>query len=437
MAFVFPSADIEEIIHGDGVPVRDSVRIATTANGTLATAFADGQSVDGATLATGDRILLKDQTTGSENGIYIVQAAGAPLRAEDFISGADATLVRVWIEEGTTNAGTGWVQKTATTVGTALTWERYDVSGGTLPTVDELVINDDDQSHTYTIDGGALTASNKTVTLPAEAVWTTGGVTQTLVLDAGTQTLTNKTLTSPIVNEILGAGGDEVLILTDAGATAVNEITIANANTTVAPRISATGDDANISLELLAKGTGNLDVLGGQTELRLYDADDSDYIGLVAAAATTSYSLTMPAAQGSIGQVLINSDGSGTMAWGAPTPSPVTGISLPFRVNVFNTTYRTIGYLAWDESTYGSFASTSLTYECVIGDRDLDIRLEKTTGTTATLVSDLGVAASKIDTLTSATDPVDDGRLEIQVRKSAAGGTNPIIYGVYVIITTT
>jgi len=110
---------------------------------------------------------------------------------------------------------------------------------------------------------------------------------------------------------------------------------------------------------------------------------------------------------------------------------------LPFRVNVFNTAYRTIGYLAWDESTYGSFASTSLTYECVIGDRDLDIRLEKTTGTTATLVSDLGVAASKVETLTSVTDPVDDGRLEIQVRKSAAGGTNPIIYGVYVIITTT
>ena len=60
-----------------GLDVKNSVRVATTANGTLATAFANGQTVDGITLATNDRILLKDQSTGSENGIYTVNASGA------------------------------------------------------------------------------------------------------------------------------------------------------------------------------------------------------------------------------------------------------------------------------------------------------------------------------------------------------------------------
>src|SRR3954469_17985043 len=46
-----------------GLDVKASVRVATTANGTFASAFANGQTVDGVTLVTGDRILLKNQST--------------------------------------------------------------------------------------------------------------------------------------------------------------------------------------------------------------------------------------------------------------------------------------------------------------------------------------------------------------------------------------
>ena len=67
-----------------GLDVKNSVRVATTANGTLSSAFANGQTVDGITLSTGDRILLKDQSTGSQNGIYTVNSSGAPTRATDF-----------------------------------------------------------------------------------------------------------------------------------------------------------------------------------------------------------------------------------------------------------------------------------------------------------------------------------------------------------------
>lgn len=96
-----------------GLSAKDSVRVATTANGTLATAYENGDTVDGVTLATGDRILLKDQTTGAENGIYTVNASGAPTRAVDFDSNAEiAKGAFVFVEEGTDNADSGWVLTT-------------------------------------------------------------------------------------------------------------------------------------------------------------------------------------------------------------------------------------------------------------------------------------------------------------------------------------
>jgi len=84
------------------------VRVATTANGTLSTAYANGQTVDGVTLATGDRILLKNQTTGTENGVYVVKASGAPDRAADWPVGADVVGYAVRVTAGTANANTVW-----------------------------------------------------------------------------------------------------------------------------------------------------------------------------------------------------------------------------------------------------------------------------------------------------------------------------------------
>ncbi len=93
----------------NGRDFKDSVRAATTANGTLATAYANGQVIDGVTLVTGNRILLKNQTSGSENGIYVVAASGAPSRATDADSATKITSnMTVMVEEGTTLADTQW-----------------------------------------------------------------------------------------------------------------------------------------------------------------------------------------------------------------------------------------------------------------------------------------------------------------------------------------
>lgn len=92
-----------------GLAWKDSVKVATTTNGVLATAFAAGQNVDGVTLSSTDRILIKNQTSQSENGIYTVNPTGAPTRAQDSSTGAALAQATVFVESGTTQSDTAWV----------------------------------------------------------------------------------------------------------------------------------------------------------------------------------------------------------------------------------------------------------------------------------------------------------------------------------------
>lgn len=92
-----------------GIDVKGSVRLATVEAGTLATSFANGQSIDGKALVTGDRILIKNQASGAENGIYVVKASGAPDRAADMPAAATIAGAFMFIEDGDTLAETGWI----------------------------------------------------------------------------------------------------------------------------------------------------------------------------------------------------------------------------------------------------------------------------------------------------------------------------------------
>lgn len=93
-----------------GVDWKASVRAATAVAGTLASSFANGSTIDGVALVTGDRILIKDQAAGAENGIYTVNPSGAPTRATDADANTEVTGgMAVFVEEGTTNADTGWL----------------------------------------------------------------------------------------------------------------------------------------------------------------------------------------------------------------------------------------------------------------------------------------------------------------------------------------
>ena len=123
---------------------------------------------------------------------------------------------------------------------------------------------------TYIISNGttgAFTVEFKTASGTGVTFGTTDKSTKILfadgtnIVDTGTvsltgvQTLTNKTLTAPILDEINDSNGNEEIIFTTT-ASAVNEITIANAATGNSPNISVTGDDTNIGLSVSTKGTG-------------------------------------------------------------------------------------------------------------------------------------------------------------------------------------
>ena len=113
-----------------GLDVKDSVRAASTGNLTIS---GPGLSVDGVSLSAGDRVLLKDQSTGSENGIYLwTGAASAMTRATD-MDGADEFVGSFFfVEEGTINSDQGFVCSTNGTISvgsTAIAFTQFTGTG--------------------------------------------------------------------------------------------------------------------------------------------------------------------------------------------------------------------------------------------------------------------------------------------------------------------
>ena len=111
-----------------GLDVKGSVKVATTANITLS----GTQTIDGVALSVGDRVLVKNQTTASENGIYVVASSGWS-RATDADENAEVTSgMFTFIEQGSVNSDTGFVLTTdgAITVGsTNLEFTLFSASG--------------------------------------------------------------------------------------------------------------------------------------------------------------------------------------------------------------------------------------------------------------------------------------------------------------------
>lgn len=111
--------------------IKDSVRVATTANITIATALNVGDAIDGVTLADGDRVLVKNQTTASQNGIYT--AGSSPARATDANVSAEVTSgMFCFVEEGTVGGDNGFVLTTndpITLDSTALSFVQFSGAG--------------------------------------------------------------------------------------------------------------------------------------------------------------------------------------------------------------------------------------------------------------------------------------------------------------------
>ena len=268
-----------------GLRTRTIAECASTANVNISNGLEAGDAIDGITLVAGDRVLLKNQSTASQNGLYLAVASGAGAASRDPEHDTIAELSggMVITNQGSVNDNKIFLCTTD--------------SNGSLGSI----------AITYTV----VTPSNSgTVTSIATGTGINGGtitaagtisIDNTVTTLVGTQTLTNKTLTAPAINtatitsprvvtSILDSGGNELAKLTATGS-AVNEFTIANAASGNAPRLSSTGE-TNVGLDLLAKGTGHVTIRGNSNSGAVQFNCESNTHGQIVKAQPHSASVT-------------------------------------------------------------------------------------------------------------------------------------------------
>jgi hypothetical protein len=267
----------------NGLDVKASVRVATTANITLS----GTQTIDGISLIAGDRVLVKDQTTGTENGIYDV-AAGAWSRSEDADNtpGSEVTSgMFTFVEEGSSNADAGYVLQTANpiTLGTtSLSFVQFSGAGqviagsglsksgnqldvGTASTA-RIVVNANDidlatagTAGTYnglTIDAyGRATAFTSPTTLAGYSISDAQPLDATLTALAGVTTA---------ADELIYATGSDTFAttsFTSFGRTLVDDADAATARTTLGLGTIATQDSNSVSIT--GGSIDNIEIDGG------------------------------------------------------------------------------------------------------------------------------------------------------------------------------
>ncbi len=110
-----------------GIDAKASCRAATTANITLS----GTQTIDGVAVIVGDRVLVKDQSSASQNGIYVV-ASSTWSRSTDADTWSELIAAFTFIEQGTVNANSGYictVTAGGTLGSTAVTWTQFSGAG--------------------------------------------------------------------------------------------------------------------------------------------------------------------------------------------------------------------------------------------------------------------------------------------------------------------
>jgi hypothetical protein len=234
----------------EGLHIHESARAATTANINLANAVENGDTLDGVVLATGDRILVKNQSTASENGIYVVQASGQPTRATDFDTATEVDSGDfVFVYAGTANASTGWVQTNKpATIGTdAINFTQFSGAGtylagnGLTLTGNSFSINTTitaDLSTAQTLTNKSISGSTNTLTnipnnaLSNSAITINGtsvslGGTRTLGTDDISEGSTNKYFSNELAQDAIGNALGSGLSYNDStGAISVDTTTI-------------------------------------------------------------------------------------------------------------------------------------------------------------------------------------------------------------------
>jgi len=152
-----------------GLRTRVIARVASTANVNISTGLENGDTLDGVTLVTGNRVLLKDQSTASQNGLYIVVASGAASRDTEFDIISELAGQLILVSEGSTHADDLFLCTTdtsATLGSSSISYVQvFPSSGGTVTSVAVA----DSGSSEFTVTGSPITSSG-TISLAVNSI---------------------------------------------------------------------------------------------------------------------------------------------------------------------------------------------------------------------------------------------------------------------------
>jgi hypothetical protein len=158
-------------------------------------------------------------------------------------------------------------------------------------------------------------------------------------------------------------------------------------------------------------------------------AETTNLIGVVTMG-TGGTNYTLPTTRGTNTQ-LLQTDGSGLVTWqtiaGGGSSKFIHALLLN-EIIIDSTSYTTTSYFVWDDSVYSTFNNGNLRIWIDWTDIDVDIRLQDVTNAT-TLGSLTAIGATGVSVI-SLTNPISDASVELQIRQSGAGSTNPSVKGV-------